>query len=77
MEKDLIEYIAKSIVDNPSAVSVSVEEKETVTLLELKAAPEDTGKLIGKGGRIAKALRTVLQAAAVKSGKHPVLEIID
>jgi predicted RNA-binding protein YlqC (UPF0109 family) len=77
MEKDLIEYIAKSLVDNPSEVTVCVVEGEKATVLELRVAPDDIGKVIGKHGRIAKAIRTVLQAAAAKSGKHTVLEILD
>jgi predicted RNA-binding protein YlqC (UPF0109 family) len=77
MEKDLIEYIAKSLVDDPSAVSVNVVEGEKSTILELRVANEDIGKVIGKHGRIAKAIRTVLSAAAVKTGKRSVLEILD
>ncbi|GAB1483058.1 KH domain-containing protein [Treponema sp.] len=77
MEKDLIEYIAKSLVDDPSAVEVNVVEGEKSNILELRVAQEDIGKVIGKHGRIAKAIRTVLQAAAVKSGKRSVLEILD
>jgi predicted RNA-binding protein YlqC (UPF0109 family) len=77
MEKDLIEYIAKSLVDDPSAVVVNVVEGEKATILELRVAAEDIGKVIGKHGRIAKAIRTVLQAATVKTGKRSVLEILD
>jgi predicted RNA-binding protein YlqC (UPF0109 family) len=77
MEKDLIEYIAKSLVDDPAQVTVSVIEGERSTILELRVAGEDIGKVIGKHGRIAKAMRTVLQAATAKSGKHTVLEILD
>ena len=77
MEKDLVEYIAKSLVDDPSAVSVNVVEGEKSTILELRVAAEDICKVIGKHGRIAKAIRTVLQAATVKSGKRTVLEILD
>ena len=77
MEKDLIEYIAKSLVDNPSEVKVNLVEGEKSTILELRVANEDIGKVIGKHGRIAKAMRTVLQAATAKSGKHTVLEILD
>jgi predicted RNA-binding protein YlqC (UPF0109 family) len=77
MEKDLIEYIAKSLVDDPSAVSVNVVEADSATILELRVATEDIGKVIGKQGRIAKAIRTVLAAASVKSGKRAVLEILD
>ena len=77
MEKDLIEYIAKSLVDNPGDVSVNLVEGEKSTILELRVASDDIGKVIGKHGRIAKAMRTVLQAATAKSGKHTVLEILD
>ncbi|MCI1208811.1 MAG: KH domain-containing protein [Treponema sp.] len=77
MEKDLIEYIAKSLVDDPSAVSVNETEGERGTVLELKVADGDIGKVIGKYGRIAKALRTVLSASASKNGKHYSLEILD
>ncbi|MCL2206302.1 MAG: KH domain-containing protein [Treponema sp.] len=77
MEKDLVEYIAKSLVDDPSAVNVAVVEGERSTILELRVAPEDIGKVIGKQGRIAKAMRTVLQAATAKSGKNTTLEILD
>ncbi len=77
MEKDLVEYIAKSLVDDPSQVEVTVVEGEKSTILELKVASDDIGKVIGKHGRIAKSIRTVLQAASAKSGKHTVLEILD
>jgi predicted RNA-binding protein YlqC (UPF0109 family) len=77
MEKDLVEYIAKSLVDDPASVTVSVVEGEKSTILELRVAPDDIGKVIGKHGRIAKAIRTVLQAAATKTGKHTALEILD
>lgn len=77
MEKDLIEYIAKSLVDDPTAVSVNAIEADKSVILELRVAPEDIGKVIGKHGRIAKAIRTVLSASSVKSGKRAVLEILD
>jgi predicted RNA-binding protein YlqC (UPF0109 family) len=77
MEKDLIEYIAKSLVDNPAKVAVNIVEGEKSTILELQVASEDIGKVIGKHGRIAKAMRTVLLAATAKTGKHIVLEILD
>jgi len=77
MEKDLVEYIAKYLVDDPSSVNVSVVEGEKSTILELRVAANDIGKVIGKHGRIAKAIRTVLQAATAKGGKHTVLEILD
>jgi len=77
MEKDLIEYIAKSLVDDPSAVSVQEVEGEKSTIIELRVAPSDIGKVIGKYGRIAKALRTVLSASATKTGKRYSLEILE
>jgi predicted RNA-binding protein YlqC (UPF0109 family) len=77
MEKDLVEYIVKSMVDDPGQVMVNVVEGEKSTILELRVAASDIGKVIGKHGRIAKAIRTVLQAATAKSGKHTVLEILD
>ncbi|MDR2069508.1 MAG: KH domain-containing protein [Spirochaetaceae bacterium] len=77
MEKDLVEYIAKSLVDDPSSVTINVVEGEKSTILELRVASEDIGKVIGKHGRIAKAIRTVLQAATAKSGKRITLEILD
>ncbi|GHU08495.1 UPF0109 protein [Spirochaetia bacterium] len=77
MEKNLVEYIAKSLVDDPSSVEVTVVEGEKSTILELRVAAGDIGKVIGKHGRIAKAIRTVLQAATARSGKHTVLEILD
>ena len=77
MEKDLVEYIVKSLVDDPSAVNVAVIEGEKSTILELRVAPDDIGKVIGKHGRIAKAIRTVLQAATAKGGRHTILEILD
>lgn len=77
MEKDLIEYIAKSLVDEPESVSVTETEGERGSVLELRVAPKDIGKVIGKYGRIAKALRTVLSASANKDGRRCGLEILD
>lgn len=77
MEKDLIEYIAKSLVDDPSAVSVQEVEGEKSTVIQLRVAQGDIGKVIGKYGRIAKALRTVLSASSGKSGKRYSLDILD
>ena len=77
MEKDLVEYIAKSLVDDPAEVVVNVIEGEKSTILELRGSPDDIGKVIGKHGRIAKAVRTILSAAATKTGKRIVLEILD
>jgi predicted RNA-binding protein YlqC (UPF0109 family) len=77
MERDLIEYLAKSLVDDPTAVTVNVVDGEKSTILELHVGAEDIGRVIGKHGRIAKAIRTLLQAACAKNGKHTVLEILD
>lgn len=77
MEKDLVEYIAKTLVDDPSEVQVNQIEGEKSTILELRVAVDDLGKVIGKHGRIAKAIRTVLNASSTKTGKRVVLEILD
>ena len=77
MEKDLVEYIVKSLVDDPAQVNVNVVEGEKSTILELRVAEGDIGKVIGKHGRIAKAIRTILQASTARGGKHTVLEILD
>ena len=77
MEKDLIEYIAKSLVDAPDAVSVAQTENEKGTVIKIKVANDDIGKVIGKYGRIAKAMRTVLSAAAMKDGRRFSLDILD
>jgi predicted RNA-binding protein YlqC (UPF0109 family) len=77
MEKDLIEYIAKSLVDEPDAVKVTEAEGERGPVLQLKVADGDIGKVIGKYGRIAKALRTVLSASASKDGRRYNLDILD
>ncbi|SCN21959.1 putative RNA-binding protein (contains KH domain) [Clostridium sp. N3C] len=74
--KELIEIIAKSLVDNPDMVQVNEIAGEQSVILELKVAPEDMGKVIGKQGRIAKAIRTVVKAAAVKENKRVSVEII-
>lgn len=77
MEKDLIEYIAKSLVDDPSSVCVTETEGERGRVLQLKVAESDIGKVIGKYGRIAKAMRTVLSASSAKEGRHYSLDILD
>lgn len=74
--KELLEFIAKSLVDNPDAVTVNEIDGEESIILELKVASEDMGKVIGKQGRIAKAIRTVVKAASVKQNKRVVVEII-
>lgn len=73
---ELVEYIAKALVDHPESVTVNQVEGEQSIILELKVDPEDMGKVIGKQGRIAKAIRTVVKAAAAKEGKRVVVEII-
>lgn len=77
MEKDLVEYIAKTLVDDPSGVVVNQIEGDAATILELTVADADIGKVIGKHGRIAKAMRTLLAAASTRSGKRVTLEILD
>ena len=74
--KELLETIVKALVDNPDDVVVNELEGEKSLRLELKVAAEDMGKVIGKQGRIAKAIRTVMKAAAVKENKRVVVEII-
>lgn len=74
--KDLVEVIAKALVDNPDAVEVNEIIGEQSVIVELKVAQEDMGKVIGKQGRIAKAIRTVVKAAATKQNKRVVVEII-
>lgn len=76
-EKELVEYLAKQLVDVPEDVKVDVVEGEKSTILELHVNEGDVGKVIGKRGRIAHALRTILAAATMKSGKRVVLEILD
>ena len=75
--KDLVEVIAKSLVDNPSEVHVNEIQGEQDLILELRVAPKDMGKVIGKQGRIAKAIRTVVKAAALNKDQKIVVEIID
>ncbi|WKY45808.1 KH domain-containing protein [Eubacteriaceae bacterium ES2] len=74
--KELVEIIAKSLVDHPDEVFVTEVEGEQSIILELKVANDDMGKVIGKQGRIAKAIRTVIKAAATKEDKRVMLEII-
>ncbi|MGE5575979.1 MAG: KH domain-containing protein [Syntrophothermus sp.] len=75
--KELVEFIAKSLVDHPEDVSVDVTEDEREVTLALRVAAADMGQVIGRQGRIAKAIRTVVKAAAVKDGRHVTVEIID
>lgn len=75
--KDLIERIARALVDNPEEVSVNALEGNQATVLELKVAKEDIGKIIGKQGRTARSLRTIIGAASAKQRKRVVLEIVE
>lgn len=75
--KELISYIAQSLVDNPDDVYVSEVEGNQTTVLELKVAKEDLGKVIGKQGRTAQAMRTILSAVSSKEKKRTVLEILE
>lgn len=75
--KELVEYIAKALVDLPEKVQVEAMESQSSVILELKVAPEDVGKVIGKGGQTAKAMRKILSAAATKLHKKSLLQIIE
>ncbi len=74
--KELIEYIARSLASNPDAVRVTETVEDGRVILRLEVAPEDKGKVIGREGRVAQAMRVVLRVAAVKDGSHAVLEIV-
>lgn len=73
--KELVEVIAKALVDNPDEVVVTETKNEKAIIVELKVASADTGKVIGKGGRIAKSIRSVVKAAAAKDDKKVIVEI--
>ena len=75
--KDLISYIAQALVDHPEEVSVELVDRNQTSLLQLKVAKEELGKVIGKQGRTARAMRTILGAASAKLKKRTVLEIIE
>jgi len=75
--KELIEYIAKVLVDNPDDVKVTELEGKQTSVIELRVAKEDLGKVIGKQGRTARAMRTILGAASTKLKKRSVLEILE
>ena len=72
----LVEYIAKSLVDHPEAVRVTKREEEDSVVIELSVDPEDTGKVIGKQGRIAKAIRAIVKAASINDEKKVVVDIL-
>jgi uncharacterized protein len=75
--KELLEYIVRQLVDHPDEVRVEETETDDGVLLRLTVSKEDVGKVIGKQGRIARALRTVIKASAVKDGKQAGVEILD
>lgn len=75
--KELVQYLAKSLVNNPDAVEVKETEGESASVLQLKVAKEDLGRIIGKQGRTAKSIRTILNAAASRTNRKVVLEIVE
>jgi len=75
--KELVEFIVKALVDDPSAIEITEVAGDKVTIFELRAAKEDIGKVIGKRGRTAGAIRTILSAVSARQGKRIVLEIIE
>ncbi len=75
--KELVEVIAKALVDDPESVVVNEREEKKTTVLEVKVAESDMGKVIGKQGRIAKAIRSVVKAAAAKEDKKVIVDIMD
>ena len=75
--KELVLFLAKSLVNNPDAVEVKEIQGETASVLELRVAKEDLGRIIGKQGRTAKSIRTILNAAASKANRKVVLEIVE
>ena len=72
---DLLVYLARKLVDDPDAVVVEREERDDAVVLHLRVAPDDVGKVIGRKGRIARALRTVVRASSARSGRRVLLEI--
>lgn len=74
--KELVEILAKALVDNPDRVRVNMIEKEKSCIIELRVDPDDMGKVIGKQGRIARAIRMVVKAAATKYNKKVIVEIV-
>ena len=75
--KELLTYIAQNLVDHPEAVSVTEHAGEDETVLELRVAPEDMGKVIGRQGRIAKEIRTIIKSVAQRNGQKVSVEIVD
>jgi predicted RNA-binding protein YlqC (UPF0109 family) len=75
--QELLEYLAKALVDNPDGVEVTAVEGEKSVILQLRVDPDDVGKVIGKKGRIAQAMRTLIKASANREGRNAIVEIID
>lgn len=75
--RSLIEFVSKELVDDPDNVTVTMIESDTSVIIELRVSPDDVGKVIGKGGQTAKALRKVLSAAATKHRRKSLLQIIE
>ncbi|MGZ4109121.1 MAG: KH domain-containing protein [Actinomycetota bacterium] len=75
--KELLEYLARELVDNPDAVQVTESQNDRGVLLELHVDPEDMGKVIGRGGRIARAIRQIVKAAAIRDGVFVHVDIVD
>jgi predicted RNA-binding protein YlqC (UPF0109 family) len=74
---ELLAYLARELVDDPEAVRVETEERDDALVLVLHVAPDDIGKVIGRQGRIARALRTIVRASAVREGRRVLVEIAD
>ena len=74
---ELLAYLARELVDDPAAVRVESEERDGSLVLLLHVAPDDVGKVIGRGGRIVRALRTVVRASSVRDGRRVLIEIAD
>lgn len=75
--KDVLEYLARALVDDPDAVEVTAVEGERSLILQLRVAPEDMGKVIGKKGRIARAIRSLVRAAGSRQGVSTLVEIVE
>ena len=75
--KELVEFLAKSLVDDPEAVKIRTLERDQATVIELEVAPPDLGKVIGRQGRTARAMRTLLAAAGQKARRRYILDIVD
>ena len=75
--RDLVEYLTRALVDDPDAVTVEEVEEDGDLVLEITVAEEDVGRVIGRGGRIANAIRTIAKAAAVREDRRVIVDILD